>query len=111
MQWYFHGVHYPDDFIFTKEGEPFRKEYLEACFKRGLKKAGIETGQRRLIPHSLRYTYVTRMRRYAPLELVQKLAGHTSEGMTDYYTRFSLEESTLAVAPALESANKLWEEI
>lgn len=51
MQWYFHGVHYPDDFIFTKEGEPFRKEYLEACFKRGLKQAGIETGQRRLIPH------------------------------------------------------------
>lgn len=111
LRWYFQGNYYPDDFIFTKEGKPYRNEYLEACFKRALKKAGIDSEQKRLIPHSLRYTYVTRMRRYAPIELVQKLAGHTSEGMTEYYTRFSLEDSALAVAPALEAANKLLDEM
>lgn len=97
-------------YVFMKDGRPYRKEYLESCFKKALAKAGIETEGRRLIPHSLRYTYVTRMRRYAPIELVQKLAGHTSEGMTEYYTRFSIEDASLAVAPAFEAANRLLDE-
>ena len=97
-------------YVFMKDGRPYRKEYLESCFKKALAKAGIETEGRRLIPHSLRYTYVTRMRRYAPIELVQKLAGHASEGLTEYYTRFSIEDASLAVAPAFEAANRLLDE-
>lgn len=110
LQTYFYGTHEPGDYLFIKDGKPYRKEYLETCFKRALINAGIATNGRRLIPHSLRYTYVTRMRRYAPVELVQKLAGHTSEGMTEYYTRFSLEDSALSVLPALDAANKLIDE-
>ena len=97
-------------FLWMRNNKPYREEYLESCFKKALAKAGIETEGRRLIPHSLRYTYVTRMRRYAPIELVQKLAGHTSEGMTEYYTRFSIEDASLAVAPAFEAANRLLDE-
>ena len=111
LQPYFLRSFYASDFLWTRNSKPYREEYLEACFKQALKKAGIDSEQKRLIPHSLRYTYVTRMRRYAPIELVQKLAGHTSEGMTEYYTRFSLEDSALAVAPALEAANKLLDEM
>ena len=63
------------------------------------------------LPHSLRYTYVTRMRRYAPIELVRRIVGHTSEGMTEYYTPFELENSVTTVLPALDAANKLMDTI
>ena len=76
---------------------------------RQLKKAGIEKGDRKLIPHSFRFTYVTRMRRELPAEIVQKLAGHSSVEMTDYYTRAAIPEMVAAIKPAAEAANKLFE--
>lgn len=51
------------------------------------------------------------MRRYAPIELVRRIVGHTSEGMTEYYTRFELENSVTTVLPALDAANKLMDTI
>lgn len=107
LKCYFDKKHEPDDFLFEKDGKPYRKEHIENSFRKALVKAKINRENKRLIPHSLRYTYVTRMRRYLPLDLVQKLAGHTTEGMTEYYTRFSVEDYSLAVLPALDAANKL----
>ena len=53
-----------DDFVFAHEdGRSLRREYLEDVLNRQLKKAGIEKGDRKLIPHSFRFTYVPRMRR------------------------------------------------
>ena len=74
-----------------------------------MEKSGIEIGNRVLTPHSLRYTYITRMRREVAGETVQKIAGHTSLAMTDHYTRAAIPEMVAAVKPAVGAANRLFE--
>ena len=61
-----------------------------------------------MTPHSLRYTYITRMRREVAGETVQKIAGHTSLNMTDYYTRAAIPEMVEAVKSANGAANRLF---
>jgi len=97
-----------DDYIFQKDGRPLRKSYAEACFKRAIEKAGIRSGKRKLVPHSLRYTYVTRMRRDLPAEIVAKIVGHSSTSMTNYYTRPNNEEGVRAILSSQESVQKLF---
>ena len=91
-----------DDFCFTQNGKPVRSEYAEAVFYRLLQKTGLvpygkgtkrlpASDGRRLIPHSLRYTYVSRMRRMMTAEDLKNYTGHTSTAMVDYYSRRSLE--------------------
>lgn len=72
-------------------------------------RADINVGKRILTPHSLRYTHITRMRRDVAGETVQKIAGHTSMEMTDYYTRAEIPEMVAAIKPAAEAASKLFE--
>ena len=98
------------DFVFAREDfTPVRGEYLEDVFERQLKKAGIDKKDRKIIPHSLRYSYVTRMRRELPAELVQKLVGHTSVEMTEYYTRAAIPEMVASLESAIPAANGLFE--
>jgi integrase len=40
---------------------------------------------RKLVPHSLRYTYVSRMRRELAVKELLPMTGHTSVEMVDYY--------------------------
>lgn len=99
-----------DDFVFAHEdGTPLRREYLEDVLDKQMKKAGIEKGDRKLVPHSFRFTYVTRMRRELPAEIVQKLAGHSSVEMTDYYTRAAIPEMVAALESAMPAADTLFE--
>lgn len=99
-----------DDFVFAhKDGSPLRREYLEDVLNRQLVIAGIEKGDRKLVPHSFRFTYVTRMRRELPAEIVQKLAGHSSVEMTDYYTRAAIPEMVAALESTVPAADVLFE--
>lgn len=98
-----------DDFVFQRYNKPIRKWLVEEWFRRAVASSGIKTKNRVLTPHSLRYTYITRMRRDVAGETVQKIAGHTSLAMTDHYTRAAIPEMVEAVKPAVEAANKLFE--
>jgi len=98
----------PDELLFQYEGKPVRQEFAETVFKRALKQAEIKTGTRKLVPHSLRYTYVTRMRRSASADTVGKMSGHTSIEMTDYYTRAALDEMVDALLPATAAADQFF---
>lgn len=98
-----------DDFVFQRYNKPIRKWLAEEWFRRAVASSGIKTKNRVLTPHSLRYTYITRMRRDVAGETVQKIAGHTSLTMTDHYTRAAIPEMVEAVKPAVEAANKLFE--
>jgi integrase len=118
----------PDDFIFTYEGKPIRAEFAEDIFYRALKNCGIipppepvkrnKRGEgrkkiskikpkppdgRKLVPHSLRYTYVSRMRRELSAAELRPMTGHTTVEMVDYYTRTVLDEA-LASLPQADSA-------
>lgn len=98
-----------DDFVFQRYNKPIRKWLAEEWFRRAVASSGIKTKNRVLTPHSLRYTYITRMRRDVAGETVQKIAGHTSLAMTDHYTRAAIPEMVEAVKPAAAAANKLFE--
>ena len=100
-----------NDFLFMRKGKPIGKEYLDSIFKRIIKNTGLYKSEKRLIPHSLRFTYVTLMRRDITIEQVQKLVGHTSPEMTEYYTRFSLLETIQSIRSSFHAANKLMEKL
>ncbi|MCR5613497.1 tyrosine-type recombinase/integrase [Treponema sp.] len=98
-----------EDYVFTRYGAPINKKLAENWFSHILTIAGIEKDGRTLTPHSLRFTYVTRMRRMESGETVKKLAGHTSIVMTDYYTRAEIPEMCKALQPVKEAVNGLFE--
>lgn len=98
-----------EDFIFTFNGQPLRREFLEIIFKRAVKAAGIDTEGRKLTPHSLRFTYVTKMRRTLPIDTVRKLVGHTDEKMTEYYTRASFEDALAGIADTKDAVERLFD--
>lgn len=98
-----------EDYVFQRYGKPIRKWLAEEWFRNILPISGIKVGKRKLTPHSLRYTYITRMRREVAGETVQKIAGHTSLAMTDHYTRAAIPEMVEAVKSANGAANRLFE--
>lgn len=121
----------PEDYCFTHEGKPIRVEYAENVFYGALLKTGFiqqpaqrpraKKGEgrqkqikakmptvdgRRLIPHSLRYTYISLMCRHvAPHDLLL-MTGHTSETMINYYNRKVLDMSLLLLNPSLYDATE-----
>ena len=98
-----------EQFLFTHENKPLRKEYLETIFRKALEKAGIDFSGRKLTPHSLRYTYVTKMRRTLPVDTVRKLVGHTAEKMTEYYTRASIEDGLAGIKDTKTAVENLFD--
>lgn len=98
-----------EEFVFQDDyGNPLPQDHLELVFKTIIKKAGIDRTGRRLVPHSFRFTYVTRMRREIAGETVRKLVGHSAIEMTDYYTRASIPEMVESIQDALPAVNRLF---
>ena len=113
--------------VFTYNGSPVSNPLAECAFNRALLKAGFTpplatlkangnwsrgrvvkkdgfiTDGRRLIPHSLRYTYITRMSRDVDAHNLLKITGHDSTAMIDYYNRKNLEMA-LAAIPNTQAA-------
>jgi len=113
-----------DDFVFTYNGSPVSKSMTETAFYNALLNAGItwdkETlkknghwkaghlhvtrnmipGGRRLVIHSFRYTYVTKMRTELVAEDLQKITGHESTAQVDYYNQRNLERALQAIPDA-----------
>ena len=98
-----------NDYIFTFQNKPIRQEYAEKEFTRALKNAHINTTDRKISPHSLRYTYVTRTRRLVDTSAVMLMAGHSSEAMSDYYTRFELDETIKKLEPMRSNIDQFFE--
>jgi integrase len=99
-----------DDYLFSEgEGKPINQDRAQWVFERAVLKAGIEKGKRKIVCHSLRYTYVTRMRRELPAETVMKMVGHVSVEQTDYYTdQNAIEESIAGLIGAASAADNFF---
>jgi len=113
-----------EDFVFSHNGRAITKSHAERAFAVALIKSGltwdIDTlkakgywrnghiqvrrdltpNGRRLIPHSLRYTYITRMSQYLDKLDLLKLTGHDSAAMVDYYNRTNLEMALASIPKA-----------
>jgi integrase len=73
-----------------------------------MEKAEIEPKGRKLVAHSFRYTYVTRMRRELSADLVMKLAGRVTEEQTDYYNKRVIDTSLKQLVGADAAAASLF---
>ncbi len=99
-----------DDFMFLNSGKPITQDHLYKTFLKIIKDLDLNPFEnKKLVPHSLRFTYVTRMRRQIPAEDVRKLVGHSSLAMTEYYTRPSLPELHYLIDKTKNAANHLFE--
>jgi integrase len=76
--------------LFPYRGHAITKHFLGSRFDVGLENAGISRVGRNLTPHSLRYTYDTKMRGILPGDVLREFIGHRSEAMTDHYDRATL---------------------
>ena len=109
MNYIKHHGYKDNDYVFQMDdGTPIPQDHLELVFKTVLKLSKIDTLGRRLVPHSFRFTYVTRMRRNITGETVRKLVGHADCRMTDYYTRSTIPEMVEGIKDALPAANSLF---
>jgi integrase len=99
-----------EDFLFSEGGgQPISQDRAQYVFERAILKANINTENRKIVCHSLRYTYVTRMRRELPVETVRKMVGHITDEQTDYYTsRSAIDESIAGLIGASPAADKLF---
>jgi integrase len=88
--------------------KPVDSYYIQIVLRRAMAKAKIEPGTRKLVVHSFRYTYVTRMRRELPADTVMKLAGHTTVGMTEYYNKKVIDTSLKQLIGADTAAANLF---
>jgi integrase len=82
-----------NDYIFQFNGSPYHKNFVLKHFYEAIEISGIKRGQRKITPHSLRFTFVTQMRMKLPKDIVQMFVGHSSAEMTEYYTRADLVDS------------------
>jgi integrase len=96
------------ELLFTFHGKKIGSAYAEIRLQAGLKNAHIQTDNRVLTPHSFRFTYNTRMRRLVPGESLRLMIGHTSEVMSDYYTRLAVEEDFLSLLKLHDNVNNFW---
>lgn len=94
-----------DDYVFiTKKGKTISAKLINRTLKKEVDSCHIE---KHITAHSLRYTYITRMRRYADVDVVRIMAGHTNKSMTDYYTIIESPEMLLTMEKARDAANKI----
>ena len=99
------------DLLFTFRGDRIKCPYLIYRFGIGLRNAGISTENRILKPHSLRYTYNTKMRRRIPEDKLRAMIGHDVKSMTDYYTIINiaeLEEQFLELRDSAQAIDGFW---
>jgi integrase len=126
----------PEGYCFTTSGgKPIGREWAGVVFYRALQAAGFipllekkeraawgegrqkqikarlkPLDSRKLVPHSLRYTYVSRMRRELTAVELQPMTGHASLEMVDYYNRRVLDLALAALPDsALAAADTLFQ--
>ena len=138
-QWIIQNKLGPDDYCFTFNDKPIRQELAENTFYKALQNAGIlpppeprprnlrgqgrqkqikkkvkHPDNRKLVPHSLRYTYVTMMLHHVSKANLAPMTGHTSAAMVDYYHRKVLDMTIASLPQGLREATDCmfqWDEV
>lgn len=100
-------------FIFTFKNRFITPLVMETRFTKVLKKQGIFDKNKKLTPHSLRFTYNTYTvnSNLLPENVLRKMIGHNSAAMTDYYTRPDLDSQLAGLLPYQETINEIWDKL
>lgn len=96
------------DYLFLDENNrTYTTCHLEHNFRKVLIASNIKLFDRKLVPHSLRFTYVTRMRMLVSVDEVRKIVGHTTNEMTEYYTRMMISDMCKSLQQTRGIVNQL----
>lgn len=99
-----------NDFLFLDENKKtYTNCHLERTFKKVLQASQIKLAGKKFVPHSLRFTYVTKMRTAFSAETVRKIVGHSSVEMTEYYTRMVISDMCQSLQPARNVVSELFD--
>jgi len=94
-------------YLFEFLGRHIQRKLILDRFHLGLRNAGIDDG-RNLTPHSLRYTYNTRMETKLPGEVLRAIVGHRSEAMTQHYSRPVIAERLKELGAHRQAVEGFW---
>jgi integrase len=94
----------PEDFIFAnKYGVPYSTHRLSWNFHKAAGRAGLDRAE--LTPYWLRHTFNTRSIESMPDDLVRRLMGHNTEGMTRHYRHADAESLAREAARIRDQVN------
>jgi integrase len=99
-----------NDFCFTGKKDPSRpiaERYIYGYMARIMKKANIQTWDRKLTINSFRYTYAASIRRELPAGTVMKLVGRKYIGMMEFYKKRNSDETLAGLAGVETAVQKL----
>lgn len=100
------------DFIFSNSnGGMMQQAIVRRVFLRTMKNEGIDTTNRKIVPHSFRHSFNTYMRQILPDTALRKLTGHSHKDMTDHYDHPVLEDEAKALLTYLNDMDKGWNKI
>lgn len=98
-----------DDLIFCcNRKKPINRKTCSEHFKKGLKHAHIEVGERNIVIHSLRHTMNTNIRRSFDDETLRLFTGHLDSKMTDNYDHPTVEDDIQKVIPFRKKMEEAW---
>lgn len=95
-------------FIFEYNGRPVLPGLLNSRLKYALKKIAVDTVERNISAHSLRFTYNTMMRQFISGDVLRKLVGHNTERMTDYYDKSDLADKMKVLLESKAVIDSVW---
>jgi len=81
-----------NDFVFTFDGSPVKKDYYRRRLQKVLARNKIDTEGRWITPYSFRYTFRSRVNGYVDLKSIMAMMGHTSEAVSEDYNQVDPEQ-------------------
>ncbi|MCQ2577572.1 MAG: tyrosine-type recombinase/integrase [Treponema sp.] len=96
------------DYVFEYHGKPVSGNYLNKRFKYCLNNQGINTDERNLSIHSLRFTNDTMSLKEISKKDLKLMLGHTQERMEDYYDRSTALDHLPELMANKDKINSLW---
>jgi integrase len=96
------------EFLFQYWGRPVSRRLIGQRFDKGLTRAGINQEGRILTPHSLRYTYNTKMQMNISGDILREMIGHRDQAMTQHYSRPVIEDRIRQLQGHREGVNQFW---
>jgi len=111
LEAWFHSTAYDavNDFCFPDaDGYPLSRFTVLDRFRKALERARIETAGRRIVVHSLRHTFNTRMRQRLADSDLRLLTGHKDARMTEHYDHAGLVDRLKQLQPHRTAIDSFW---
>lgn len=111
LDWWHSLTRYPGpgDYVFAgATSRPVCRKTVSLQLHKGIENAEIDTTGRKIVAHSLRHTYNTKMKELLAGEILRNFTGHKTEEMTEHYDRPFLEDRLKSYSTHQPQVEKFW---